>query len=122
MNKSSVSRRYESPLRDEQHQRTRDQILDGLLEAMKGGLANLSVPAVAKAARVSVPTVYRHFPTKAQLFDAVAQHVGTKTGLSQIPLPKNPDELCSWVRETFRGIRQMDPALAAAMGAGAGKE
>jgi AcrR family transcriptional regulator len=117
----SISKaRYRSPLRDEQTRQTRARILDGLLETMKGGLAQVSVPAVAKAARVSVPTIYRHFPTKRALFDAVAAHVGLRTGLSTPPPAADLPAFSHWVRETFARLDAMDPALAAAMGGALG--
>ncbi len=63
-------RDYQSPLRQEQARRTREQILDGLIQAMaRGGLADLSIPAVAREAGVSVPTIYRYFHTKRELID-----------------------------------------------------
>ena len=121
MNKRIVSRRaYDSPLRDERLQQTRERILDGVIEAMKNGLAELSVPAVAKAASVSVPTVYRHFPTKRALFEAVGDHVGKTTGLSTLPPATDIASLCRWVRETFARLDAMNPALAAAMGGALG--
>ena len=87
---------------------------------MKNGLAELSVPAVAKAARVSVPTVYRHFPSKRLLFAAVGEHVGQRSGLSTVPTPADLEAMGDWVRETFRRLDTMDPAMAAAMGGALG--
>jgi AcrR family transcriptional regulator len=124
VNKRSVSKRvYASALREERAQETRDRILDGVLEAMKDGLAELSVPAVAKAARVSVPTVYRHFPTKRALFDAVGAHIGRRTGLSATPpAVTNLDEFGRWVHETFARLDGVDSATAAAMAGALGGE
>lgn len=121
VNTRSISRRgYQSALRDDQARHTRGRILDGLLEAMKNGLSELSVPAVAKAARVSVPTVYRHFPTKRALFEAVAGHVVKTTGLGTPPPRAGLDGFAQWVRDTFARLDAMDPAMAAAMGGALG--
>lgn len=53
--------------------------------------ASVTVPAVADRARVSVRTVYRHFPTKADLLDATSRryldHVGAEAA------PRSSSEL-----------------------------
>src|SRR5438093_9681250 len=79
------SRSYESPLREEQAEVTRRRILDALVRTMAKGVAGLSVPAVAAEAGVSVPTVYRHFRTKADLVAALAPYLTRKTRLMEIP-------------------------------------
>ena len=48
---------YSSRLREEQAQRTREQILEGLVKTMARGMATVSIPAVAREAGVSIPTV-----------------------------------------------------------------
>ena len=58
------ARTYRSELRAQQADETRARILDATVRVMARGLASLSIPAVAREAGVSVPTVYRHFATK----------------------------------------------------------
>lgn len=111
MNKS-----YRSDLRRDQKQETRSRILDGLARAMASGLAELSIPAVARQARVSVPTVYRHFPTKKALLDALAEHVERRgTGGGEVPAPTDPEGLAALTPELFRRLDALDDATRAAM-------
>ena len=74
MNKAP-SRGYHSELRAEQAEATRERILDGLGRVLAGDSGEVAIAAVAKEARVSLPTVYRHFPTRKDLFEAfVTRH------------------------------------------------
>ena len=68
-------RKYSSQLRAEQAEETRARILDATVPVMARGIASLSIPAVAREAGVSVPTVYRHFATKQDLIEAIYPHV-----------------------------------------------
>jgi AcrR family transcriptional regulator len=122
MNRRIASRMYDSPLREEQAKATRERILDALIEAMKDGLAELSVPAVASRAGVSVPTVYRHFPTKADLFKNVADHVGKRTGLMELAPPTDPASLYVWLRAVVARHATTDQAAAVAMAGALGGE
>ena len=115
------SRAYESPLRDEQTEVTRKRILDGLVRTMGRGVAGLSVPAVAKEAGVSVPTVYRHFRTKADLVEALAPYLSRKTGLMEIPNAGSQD-LRALTRELYRRNDAMDAEVRAAMASELGSE
>jgi len=65
-------RSYNSPLRERQSEKTRVSILEALTaELAEGGLHVLNIPAIARRAGVSVRTVYRYFPTRDALLDAV---------------------------------------------------
>ncbi len=68
---------------------------------MVGGLAFVSIPAVAREAGVSVPTVYRHFGTKRGLLEAVYPHVVRRAGLEELPAPRSMDELRGLLRAHF---------------------
>src|SRR5260370_29377475 len=85
-------RDYQSPLRQEQTKRTRELILEGLIQTMAhGGLADLSIPAVARVAGVSLPTIYRHFRTKRELIASLGSYILQKFGLIHAsPPPPNP--------------------------------
>jgi AcrR family transcriptional regulator len=51
---------------------TREAIVDAALaQVAEGGYSSASVQAVARRARVAVGTVYRHFPSKGELFAEV---------------------------------------------------
>ncbi len=119
--RSKRSRTYESPLRDEQAEVTRQRILDALVRTMGKGVAGLSVPAVAAEARVSVPTVYRHFRTKAELVAALAPYLARKTGLMEFP-DVGGDDLGAVARELYRRNEAMDAEVRAAMASQLGQE
>src|SRR4051795_13738174 len=64
-----TGRSYESPLREEQTAATRERILATVAElVVTESPALISIPMIAQKARVSVRTVYRHFPTKEDLY------------------------------------------------------
>ena len=90
---------YHSPLRQEQMKRTREQILEGLIRAMAHGLADLSIPEVAREAGVSVPTVYRYFRAKRELIEALGIYALQKLGAVHLQPPHNPEELIAAVKE-----------------------
>lgn len=119
--RSKRSRSYESPLRDEQAEVTGRRILDALVRTMGKGVAGLSVPAVAAEAGVSVPTVYRHFRTKAELVAALAPYLSRKTGLMEIP-DAGSQGVRALTRELYRRNEAMDTEVRAAMASELGRE
>src|SRR5437773_8993571 len=62
-----MARTYVSPLRRGQFEATRLRIVEAVGRVLARGVTELSVPAVAEEAGVSVATVYRHFQSKQQL-------------------------------------------------------
>jgi AcrR family transcriptional regulator len=66
----------------------------------------ISMAAVAKRAAVSEPTLYRHFPTKRDLFAALAgyQFRTVAAGLA----PASPDDLADAVRTVFQRSAAME--------------
>jgi AcrR family transcriptional regulator len=101
-------------LRAAQAQTTRARILEATVSVMARGVATLSIPAVAREAGVSVPTVYRHFGTKRDLLAAVFPHVVRRAGLDELVPPRSIDELGNGVRALFERIDSAgDLALAA---------
>jgi AcrR family transcriptional regulator len=103
-------------LRQEQTRRTREQILDGLIQAMaRGGLADLSIPVVAREAGVSVPTVYRYFRTKRELIESLGGYIIQKSGINLAPTPPHsPEELIVMVKAMFPTYEGADEMLRAA--------
>jgi AcrR family transcriptional regulator len=95
------ARSYGSPLRAQQAEETRERILDAAGRVMAGGLAFISVPGVAREAGVSVPTVYRHFPTKHDLLAAIYPHAMRRAGLDEVVVPRSMDELRAGLRAHF---------------------
>ncbi len=115
-------RDYHSDLRADQLNQTRERILDAAVRVMSRGITSLSVPGVAKEAGVSVPTVYRHFATKADLLSAVYPHVARRAGLDRMPDPRNLDELRDGIRAVFDRVDALDDLARAAMASPASSE
>ena len=91
---------YNSPLRAEQKERTHERILEAAAEQLlHEGLEELSLPRAAKRARVSVPTVYRHFPTQEALMRELTEWVGRRININEVP--ENVDEFTEWVPRLF---------------------
>lgn len=92
-------RAYESVLRREQAEQTSARIVDALLERLRQGDRELSYAVLAKQAGVSVPTVYRHFPTRGDLFRALLAREEAK---SSAPRELDLDDLDTPLRTFFR--------------------
>ena len=97
-------RSYDSPLREQRAEETRQRILDGATVVLAEGAAALTIPAVARASGVAVPTVYRYFATKEDLEDGVAAHVRARVGVSSEPGPQDLESLFQAVRDLFTNI------------------
>ena len=54
--------------------RNRDRILEAARELFRERGSEVQLPEVARTAGVGIGTVYRHFPTQADLLDATAEH------------------------------------------------
>lgn len=116
------SRTYRSELRREQSEETRARILDGTLAVLSTGVAGLSIPAVAREAGVSVPTIYRHFGTKGELLAAIYPHAARRAGLDTIADPRNLDELRPMIRAVLERLDHLDDVSRAAMASPAASE
>jgi len=102
---------YRSRLRQEQMQRTREQILDALVRTIGQGVAGLSIPAVAREAGVSIPTIYRHFHSKQELVAALGGYLMQKMGLASMQSPRSLDDLLAFSRYGFGKAEDMDEAI-----------
>ena len=111
---NKAARPYRSDLRAEQTEETRGRILDAALRVMTTGLASLSIPAVAREAGVSVPTVYRHFGTKAELLAEMHPHAARRSGLDKLPIPTSLGDLRTSLRAFFEHIDALDDMARAA--------
>src|SRR5260370_5352317 len=102
---------YHSNLRQEQMRRTREQILDALVRTIGQGVAGLSIPAVAREAGVSIPTIYRHFHNKQQLVAALGGYLMQKMGMASLQPPRSLDDLLAISRYGFVKAEHMDEAI-----------
>ena len=111
---NTATRTYHSELRAEQAEETRGRILDAALRVMSSGIASLSVPAVAREAGVSVPTVYRHFGTKSELLAEMYPHAARRSGLDGVPDPSAVGDVRGAVRAIFERLDALDDVARAA--------
>ena len=96
----SASRTYISPLRAEQMERTHERILEAAAEQLlEEGLEELSLPRAAQRARVSVPTIYRHFSSKEALMQELTDWVERELRLSEVP--ESVDEFTEYLPRFF---------------------
>jgi AcrR family transcriptional regulator len=109
-------------LRAAQAQATQARILEATVSVMARGVASVSIPAVAREAGVSVPTVYRHFGTKRDLLAAVFPHVVRRAGLDELAPPRSIDELGRGVRALFERIDSAGDLARAAAASPAAEE
>jgi autotransporter translocation and assembly factor TamB len=92
-------RRYDRTRRDAEARRRRELILDAVIAALARH-DELSVPVLAKAAGVSVPTVYRYFPTREALMDAAQEAIGARLGRPD--WPASPEDFGARVEDRYR--------------------
>jgi AcrR family transcriptional regulator len=104
---------YDSPLRREQAEQTRSRIVGAALDLIVGGVAGLTMQEVAKAAGVALRTVFRHFPTRDDLLDAVWQVMQARMG--ETPDIETLDELARFVPELFGRYAAMEDQIRGAM-------
>ena len=89
---------------------------------MAGGFATVSIPAVAREAGVSVPTVYRHFASKQDLLDALYPHAVRRLGLGAPTPVSSLDELRAGVRHYAEQLDAFDEVMRAALASPASAE
>jgi AcrR family transcriptional regulator len=84
--RSANRRSYESPLRERQAQRTRDDILDALTRLLQDKRSDeITTRELARDAGVSERTVYRHFPDRWALVDALSARMNGYAGRPEVP-------------------------------------
>jgi AcrR family transcriptional regulator len=115
-------RTYRSELRAEQAEDTRVRILEATVRVVSRGEATLSIPAVAREAGVSVPTVYRHFGTKADLLAAVYPHLMRRTGVDHLITPRTVEEFGHMVRTLWQRLDELGDEGRAVMASPAAEE
>lgn len=94
-------------LRDQQSALTRSRITAALSELIESRHPlEVTMAAVAEAAGVSEPTLYRHFPTKRDLFASLGSDLYAKT-TSGVAL-KDVDDLVEFIPALYRQFAEME--------------
>ena len=110
----STTRPYESPLRAEQMEQTRLRILEATADVLADDeVEEVTVPLVAMRARVSVRTVYRHFPTKDALFDAFGEWAEEHFQLVFLSYPETLEAVRRMAPELYRMYDEREPLIRA---------
>jgi AcrR family transcriptional regulator len=114
-----MSRTYVSPLRHEQSEATRLRIIEAVARVLARGLTELSVPAVAREAGVSLATIYRHFTNKQELVAGLGRHYAEQVGMmghgNLTVADATLDDFLDGVPEVFARTESLDPTLRAAI-------
>jgi AcrR family transcriptional regulator len=101
MNKATSRRPYHSPVRSAQKAETRRRILEAVAARLvQGTFDSVLMEEIARAAGVGLATLYRYFPSREALLDALAdeyfqQHLG------DLPYPKTPEEIAVGMERSF---------------------
>lgn len=89
-------------IRETNRRRTHEQIVDAATEIVREqGHAGFSMPQVAGAAGTSLRTLYRYFPTRQDLVDALA---GVADQVTVGPLPAGAGGLEPWLCAAWKNL------------------
>jgi AcrR family transcriptional regulator len=89
MNDNKPRRPYRSDLRKLHSEQTANALLDAASSLVTAGDREVSYAEIARVAGVSVPTVYRHFPTREDLFRAFVARDQARYRSADGPLDMN---------------------------------
>jgi AcrR family transcriptional regulator len=96
--------------------RNRERVLEAAKAVFSAGGADASLEAVAKCAGVGIGTLYRHFPTREDLFEAVYRREVEQLGDLAEQLKGEPDAveaLRRWLRSNVEFVATKKGMLAA---------
>jgi len=106
-------------LRDRHDETTREVIVDALIaQLVDSGAFELSYYAIARRAGISVRTIYRHFPTRADLIEALSQRLNRVVA---IDYDHDREGILSITRQIFPVYDRHADAFIAQLEAGQGK-
>src|SRR6202022_2153931 len=95
--------------------RNRERVLEAAKAVFSAGGADASLEAVAKCAGVGIGTLYRHFPTREDLFEAVYRREVDQLGDLAEQLKGEPDAveaLRRWLRSNVEFVANKKGMLA----------
>lgn len=116
MNSATLSKKrrgYSNALREQQAGQTREKILEAVAGLLRAGeMEELSYNLVADRAGVSVPTIYRYFPSRKALFDGLDRWLARE--LKRPAFPRSYRELMESTPEFFRYYQESRDLLSTA--------
>jgi AcrR family transcriptional regulator len=98
------SRPYRSTLRQQQAAATRELILKALAEQMASAGEDFSIADAAERAGVSPRTIYRYFPNREAIIEALGDWVDQQIG--DLFFPQTPEEVAVLAEEAFPRFEQ----------------
>ncbi|MCC5954332.1 MAG: TetR/AcrR family transcriptional regulator [Acidimicrobiia bacterium] len=105
-----MNRSYESPLRAQQAAATAERIVEAAAELVVSRPGeHLTMAGIAEHAGVALRTVYRHFPSRDDLIEAMGNRVRRGLGLEGMPRPTSVDELRTIQRSVVRAALADEP-------------
>ncbi len=118
----STVRAYNSPLRDQKAQETREAILLALYDLMSAENMpdEISIDAVSQKAGIQRRTVFRHFPTKSDLLTAFWPWLNARMGT--VAEPQTLAELLDGPKVAFPKFDAHENAIRAALHSRTGRE
>lgn len=114
--KQTQKRRYRSNLREAQAGLTRNRILAAASRILEidGGTGSLTFKRVAEAAGTTEMTVYRHFPSRNQLLNALWEHLNQAMAPG-LGMPTSLSELKGQHAALFAGFDKVPAQIAASI-------
>jgi AcrR family transcriptional regulator len=104
-------------------EQTRLRILEAVTQLVGDDRAEeLTIPRVAKRARVSIRTVYRHFPTREALFDAWGDWIEQSLELPLHSYPETLDEIRELAPRLYRVYDETAPLVRAMLSGRAARD
>jgi AcrR family transcriptional regulator len=107
-------------LRSRQTAATREEILDVAMRMLSSGaLDSFSHESIAATAGMGTRTVYRHFPDRAELLQALWLRLRDST---DIKFPAREEDVISFVRSVFHAFDEHESVVRAVLSSPAGME
>jgi AcrR family transcriptional regulator len=107
-------------LRERQTAATREEIMNVAMEMLTAGAdAGFSHEAIAEAAGMGARTVYRHFPDRAQLMQALWLRLRERT---KTRFPAHEKEIASLIRAVFHEFDEREGLIRSVLNSEAGTE
>ncbi|MGE3725868.1 MAG: TetR/AcrR family transcriptional regulator [Candidatus Sericytochromatia bacterium] len=100
------NRSYDSPLRAEQAEKTREKILAALFEQLSESRDDFSISRVAKRAGVSVRTVYHYFPNREAQIEGLADWIDRQFVPEDEQFPESFAELPAYSACRTKGFKK----------------
>ncbi|SDN74203.1 transcriptional regulator, TetR family [Afipia sp. GAS231] len=115
MRRTGSTRSYDNAFRREQAERTREQILEAMIDQLGQGRQDFSAADVAAAAGVSQRTVYQYFPDREAQINAVIAALDERLA-HEVAGPRSLDEISPFAEQLIRlgasHVREMRAQIA----------